>query len=806
MKRTILFATTILAMVGITDATTYFADANAGSDAAQGSIDQPFLTLAKCLSSLTGPGDVCELRAGTYAAATTEPVGMPSGTAGSPVSVQGHNNEHVVIRQGSTLVWTQVSGNLWRAPFDYNLVVKAQRAQYASIPGANYERGVRLWNDATPLPEACFPNLPDGANSFHPVLTAEGGSNTNQVISAQIPSRWNLKDARVVVSARQHLTMHSIGITSSGANRVSFVGDSPWAVAPGAWFYLEGGKDLIDTPWEWAADSVSKLIYLQTDGSNPNQLPIRIQTSSTAFFLKNVSFWTIHDIEFQGVVPVLRGGVSRIVYHHLTFREPGLLRFNDNLWEYTQRAGLVMSDSSRIHHSVFDGCDGRCVDVNGQNDTVDNNSFRNGGRLGQFDGTISVKRPNAVIARNDIFGSGSDGITTVSTSVDSLLVRRNWITGSGMISADAAGIRVTTHAGTSLIDSNLISGSGQGAGPVSSTSLAGAGVFLDDASQHTDVLYNVFTDMGTGVVHNGDPVSPHNTSDYNRVGSNTGVNLRSFAIFRAIAELVGTKYADNILAGPLTTSSQNLMYPVTGTVTTGSALATSFHFEYNVELNVGVNPLLTDPLHLDFRPQPGSPAIDQGIVYLANQQYYGSAPDLGAVESGSRQWVYGLYDESPTFVCSPVLCFEDASLWTPVWGSSTVMANSLDRVEGLEALSVVPNDFVWLESAYMDQTVARGFNMLQLSFKMTTMPNPYYYGSIMFFFDSPSQGIYNQWVGQLDLTGLPLGIWNTKVLVVPSSLGALLAGKTFTDFRVRMAINIPKNSGRVLFDRMRLLP
>ena len=805
MKRTILIATSILALIGTAGANTYFADANAGSDAAAGTIDQPFQTLSRCLSAIQVAGDVCELRAGTYSAVTTEPVSMPSGTVGNPIIVQGFGNERVVIRQGSTLPWTQVSGNLWRAPFDYNLVVKRQILQSAASSDSYFERGIRLWNDSVPLPEACFPNLTGGANSFHTVLVAEGGSGTNQVRSSQIQGKWNLKDARVVVSARQHLGTHAIGITGSSAGQVSFVGDSPWAVAPGAWFYLEGGKDLIDSPWEWAADSVNKFIYLQTDGSDPNQLPIRVQTSSTAFFLKNASLWTIHDLQFQGVVPVSKGSVTRILFHHLRFTEAGLLRFNDNLWDYTQKAGLLLGDDSRIHHSTFEGCDGRCVDMNGMRDTVDNNSFHNGGRLGQFEGTVSITRANGVIARNDIFGSGFDGITTVTTSADNLLVRRNWITGAGMFGSDASGVRVSSHGGVDLIDSNLVSGTRQGAGPATNGSIGGAGVFLDDASQLNDVLFNVFTDMGTGVVLNCDASYGTYTSLYNRAGNNTGINLGSFANFRQLSGLIGTKFADNILSGPLTTSGSNIMFPVTGSPADVSALG-RMGMEYYTELNVGVNPLLTDPPHLDFRPQPGSPAIDAGIVYLHDQVFLGSAPDDGAVESGGRQWVYGVYDDPPKWVCSPVLCFEDATLWTPVWGTSTTLSNTKDRIEGVEALSVVPNDFVWLESAYMDQSVAKGFNSIMVSFKLSTMVNPYYYGSVMFFLDAPSQNVNNQYVGQVVLTGYPLNAWSAVVLTIPADVAAQLAGKTFNDFRMRMAVNIPVGSGPIIFDYLRLLP
>jgi hypothetical protein len=807
MQRIILGAATILSVTGTSSATTYFADAAAGSDAAAGTLSQPFKTLGKCLSSLTSAGDICELRGGTYSAVTTDPGTMPSGGVGNPIMIQGHGNEHVVIRQGSSLVWSKVSGDLWRATFDYNAVVKAQIAQTAASSANYFERGVRLWNDATPLPEASFPNLSGGANSFHSILTAENNSGANVIKNSQIPGTWSLKDARVVVSAREHLAMHSIPITSSSAGQVTFVGDASWSTGTGTWFYLEGGKDLIDSPWEWATDSVNKAIYLQTDGSDPNQLPIRVQTSSAAFFLKNVSNWAIHDLEFQGVVPVPEGTVSRIQYHHLTIHEAGLLRFNDKLWDYTQVAGLVMGDDSRIHHSVIEGCDGRCVDMNGQRDTVDNNIFRNGGRLGQLEGTIAIIRPNAVVARNDIFNSGYDGIATMTTSADNLLVRRNWITGAGAVGSDAAGIRVSTHAATTgQIDSNLVSGTLQGAAPNVSGSIGGAGIFLDDASTNNNVLYNIFTDLGTGVVLSGDASYRIYSSLNNKVGNNTGVNIGSFASMRMIGDLTGTLLDDNILSGPLTTSVVTLSYPVTG-VQAPLADLQSLHLEYRGNLSVGQDPLLTDPTQLDFRLQAGSPAIDLGAVYFNNQIFLGTAPDAGAVESGGRPWVFGLFNDPVTFVCNPALCFEDPSLWTPSWnGPDMVRSSSVDRVEGAAAMSVIPNNYVALETPNMDQTVARGFNMIQMSMKFSTMINPWYYGSVQFFLECPSLGIYNQYVGQFELTGLPLGTWNTDVMVIPSSLGSQLAGKTFTDLKVRMAVNIPAGSGPVLFDYLRLLP
>jgi hypothetical protein len=808
MHRTILGAATVLAISGASSATTYYADAVAGSDAAPGTLAQPFQTLGKCLAALQSAGDVCDLRAGTYSAVTTDPGSMPSGVVGNPIMVQGHGNEHVVIRQGSSLAWTKVSGNLWKASFDYNAVVNAQVAQTAASASNYFERGVRLWNDAIPLPEASFPNLSAGANSFHSVLTAESNSGTNLIKNSQIPATWNLTGARVVVSAREHLTMHSIPITSSSAGQVNFVGDVPWSTAAGTWFYLEGGKDLIDTAWEWAADGANKLIYLQTDGSDPNQLPIRVQTSSVAFFLKNLSSWSIHDLEFQGVVPVPSGTVNRIEYHHLTIHEAGLLRFNDKLWDYTQVAGIVLGDDSRFHHSVVDGCDGRYVDMKGARDTVENNIFHNGGRLGQFEGTVSVIKADAIVARNDIYYSGYDGVATMTTSANNLQVRRNWIKGAGRIGSDAAGIRVSTHATTTVVlDSNLVSGTLQGAAPNVSGSIGGSGIILDDASTNNNVLHNIFTDLGTGVVLSGDDSYRIYSSLNNLIGNNTGVDIGSFANMRMIGDLTGTLLDDNILSGPLTTSVVTIAYPVTG-IQAKVADLQGLHLEYRGNLSVGQDPLLTDPVHFDFSLQAGSPAIDLGVVYINGQSFLGTAPDAGAIEAGGKPWVFGLYDDTVANACNPALCFENPSLWTPSWnGPDMVRSTSLaDHVEGAAAMSAIPNNYVALETPNLDQTVAKGFNMLQISMKFSTMINPWYYGAVQFYLECPSLGVYNQYVGQFDLTGLPLGTWNTEVMIIPSSLGSQLAGKTFTDLKVRMAVNIPAGSGAVLFDDLRLLP
>ena len=790
MKRILRCAATTLVLFGTSGATNFYADANAGSDAAPGTISQPFQTLDKCIASLHSPGDVCDLRAGTYAATATGTVATASGSVGNPIVVQGHPNERVVIRQGANPVWTRVSGNLWNAPFDYNTAVAHQKSETSY-----FERGIRLWNDSTPLPEASFPDL-NQAVSIHTFLTATSGTSATLLKNPSIPA-VDLTGARAVVSTRYHETSHSVFLTSSGtAGQVGIPSDGAWSAGVGTSFYLEGSKNLISGPWRWAWDAATGKIWLQTDGSDPNQLPIRVQSSSAAFVLQNVSNWAIHDLEMQGVVPVPSGTISRIQYRHLTIQEAGILRWDEAEWDYSQHAGLVMGDDSRLDHSTITGCDGRCVDMNGLRDTVDNDDIRFGARMGQNEGTVSIEKAGAVVARDYIFASGYCGVDAQTEYTDGAVIRRNWIAGIGVTgNSDAAGIDFPLHpAGSVTIDSNYVV---QGS----------TGIYLDEASSNNDVLHNVLVNLGSAVAFNclvNNAGAILSSSLNNRIGSNTGMQLGAFATFRAITNLAGSLMEDNIPSAGLTTGPE-FSYPLTSSPANPSQFQ-SLGLTWSHNLPTGIDPLLTDLTNNNFTPAPGSPAIDYGIVFLPGQVYQGASPDAGAVEGGTTPWVFGLYDD-PAPAGNAALGFENPTLWTPSYGGpAATTASSTDHVEGQFSMSLLPANYTEIEADNLSQSVASGFGNLQIAIKLSTMVNPYYYGTLQFYIEVPSLGIYNQWVGQFNLTGLSLGTWNSLSTAIPSSLGSQLAGKTFSDLVVRMAVNIPSGSGPVLFDALHLVP
>ncbi len=84
--------------------------------------------------------------------------------------------------------------------------------------------------------------------------------------------------------------------------------------------------------------------------------------------------------------------------------------------------------------------------------------------------------------------------------------------------------------------------------------------------------------------------------------------------------------------------------------------------------------------------------------------------------------------------------------------------------------------------------------------------NPWYAGAVQLYVESPSRGIWNQWVGQISLTELANGEWSTQRLPIPSYISQALAGAPYSDLVVRISVNTNPGSGNLLLDNVRFVP
>jgi hypothetical protein len=156
-----------------------------------------------------------------------------------------------------------------------------------------------------------------------------------------------------------------------------------------------------------------------------------------------------------------------------------------------------------------------------------------------------------------------------------------------------------------------------------------------------------------------------------------------------------------------------------------------------------------------------------------------------------------------------ILGFENPAQWTVSSGSKSA---SPVHTEGTVSLAIAsPVNYTTIVSAALTSAgtelsgIAPGaaFRVdLQLP---TTQPNPYWFGAMQMFVTSVSRGVYNQYLGQVELTGVPLGVFKTHEFLFPAFVIQLLQGSSYADLQVTIVLNVPSaGTGTYLLDNLRL--
>jgi hypothetical protein len=154
---------------------------------------------------------------------------------------------------------------------------------------------------------------------------------------------------------------------------------------------------------------------------------------------------------------------------------------------------------------------------------------------------------------------------------------------------------------------------------------------------------------------------------------------------------------------------------------------------------------------------------------------------------------------------SPVLGFENASLWTPTAGSVSTVSSPI--TEGSAALSWSGIAYAEIQSTPLTQAQAPVGNTIKVDLRLPTQqPNPYWLGVAQVFLSVPSKNVNNAIIGSIELTGLPLGTYQTLTFTVPQWVKTALQGQTYSDLRVKVALNVNQGSGAHTLDNFRFIP
>jgi hypothetical protein len=89
----------------------------------------------------------------------------------------------------------------------------------------------------------------------------------------------------------------------------------------------------------------------------------------------------------------------------------------------------------------------------------------------------------------------------------------------------------------------------------------------------------------------------------------------------------------------------------------------------------------------------------------------------------------------------------------------------------------------------------------------TYQPNPNWYGTAQAYIDCPSRNIYSQFLNQVELTGKPLGVWDTIYFTLANSWLAGLLQSGYSDLTITVVLNVQVPTPGIYFiDNLRFLP
>ncbi len=142
--------------------------------------------------------------------------------------------------------------------------------------------------------------------------------------------------------------------------------------------------------------------------------------------------------------------------------------------------------------------------------------------------------------------------------------------------------------------------------------------------------------------------------------------------------------------------------------------------------------------------------------------------------------------------------------WTSGSGNVTLTQDTSLKTEGYASLKLDGTNYMVLKSpVFSSQDIHYYSNQLSLDVYIPDpQTNPHWIGAVQLYFESPSPNVYNQYIGQIELTGLKAGRWNTIQLTLPPNIVNLFAG-SYSDIFMTITLNTGHTGEAFRIDNLR---
>lgn len=501
-----------------------------------------------------------------------------SGNPGSPIVFKAAPGETVVLSGADP-----VSG--WSG--DAGTIVKAAMA-WDLGEGLN-----QIFSGGIMLSEARFPD--PGPDPLHPALAEMTLSGNTLACAAFTQPTGHWVGGSFHGWIGESWTAQGGKITASQPGQAEIGGSktAPWFQGKGKG-YVTGLKAALDAPGEWFFQSGNLSLIPPKDGGTA---AIEAKRREWAIDLEGRSHVEVHGIGVFAASVRMTGsdcivaGMRAKYLSHFTHTGSG---YDKTAQADQGRNGILMGGSGNaVRASEIEYSAGTGIILGGKGNTVSDCIVHATDYQGLYSSTVLLEGSGNILEWSTLFDTGRDVV--LMTGAGHSIVH-NEMYNPGLLTQDFGVLYsfATDGAGTTVAYNWVHDNHGRkGISPC---------IYLDNGSRNFKVHHNVTWNCNgdAGIRVNG-PAEGH------QIHNNTVFN----------AEAVGT-HTYQAEPGPYAYAKENNL------------------------LILDARTELMDTAARDFRLPPGSPYIDKGKVLAGfTEGYKGSAPDLGAYESGGEWWKAG---------------------------------------------------------------------------------------------------------------------------------------------------------------------
>lgn len=150
-----------------------------------------------------------------------------------------------------------------------------------------------------------------------------------------------------------------------------------------------------------------------------------------------------------------------------------------------------------------------------------------------------------------------------------------------------------------------------------------------------------------------------------------------------------------------------------------------------------------------------------------------------------------------------LLGFETTAEWFFSQGTGSLTVTPALHTQGCYGIAVNGSGYRTLESAPFVTPLPGTTSQLALDIYVPGgQPNPYWQGAVQTYLTCPSANFFNQYIGQVELTGLPTAQISTVKFAVPAPIEAMLAG-AHPDCSFGVAVNTNATPTPPVLDNLR---